>query len=160
MKCYFFEGNLDSLPEIVVPHNHRYNFTTVVHAGRIRNRIYWEHHALGEVYDKFDYHTPLLGGKGFEFVKETHLLVTSNLTYSQGESYCSRADDIHTLQIVSNSAVAILYQYEDRVPADQPTKAYSLSGSKQPSVDGLYDRFSADEALKRIETLNELGVVF
>jgi hypothetical protein len=163
MKCYLFEGNLGSLPEIVVPHNHRYHFNTVVHAGRVRDRRFQESYESSPgalPYNCFDFYTPLNGGDGFHFVREQWLAPVSSIDYGANEHYSSLADGIHTLQIESHDAIAVLYQHEDVIPLDEPTQAFRFGDSEAPSLSGLYDRFSEDELVTRLHDLVCVGVVF
>jgi hypothetical protein len=155
-KYYFFEGNLGSLPEIVVPHNHRYDFTTTVLSGTVRNRIYLEDN-VGETYSKFNYYTPLNGGTGFTYMDEIKLSLSSDIPYYRNETYLSKAKEIHTLQIASDTAVAKLIQYEDLLPEETPTQAYRLGSKETPNLNGLYEKFTEDEVLKRLKQIEELS---
>ena len=163
MKAYFFEGDLGSLPEVVIPHNHRYPFTTTVMSGRVRNRRFQESPERApdaQPFNRFNYYTPLNGGDGFHFDKEVFLAPLGGNLYEPGQWYASYPDEIHTLQIESSDAVIGLYQYEDAIPLTEPTQAFRF-GSKEPlSLSGLYDRFSKDELITRLHDLAAMGVVF
>jgi len=161
IKAYFFEGDLTKLPEIVVPHDHRYPFTTQVLSGRMANRNYRE--VLDgdddmQMYQCFNYLTPLNGGDGFSWAYETGLHNYSTREFLPGDIYTLRADQIHTLDIRAEDTVAILCQFADVVPVGEPTMAYRLGdGQEAPSMDGLYDEMRSDDAIKRLLQLEKLG---
>jgi hypothetical protein len=159
-KVYFFEGDLQHLPEVVIPHNHRYAFTTTVLSGAVRNRIFHRYSSLRismglDVlrYDRFSYLTPLNGGAGFSWEAEELLTEEPrSKSFTRGQFYESHAEDIHTLDIRCEDTVVMIEQWADEVPLDEPTLAWRLVGSRTPpALDGLYDRMTPDHALKRID---------
>lgn len=157
IKAYFFDGDVTQLPEIVVPHNHRYAFTTQVLDGLIVNRIY-RPSPRGVLYDQFDYLTPLNGGNGFSWAKETRLHECDSAAYSAGQWYSSSREILHTLSIKSHSAIAVLTQFADEIPTDIPTQAFRVAGSREaPSLDGLYEAMTPDHARSLLRRLSRLG---
>ena len=161
VKAYFFNGDTSQLPEIVVPHNHRYGFNSIVLSGLVANKKYMEFplaSVWGQVYDKFDFYTPLNGGNGFEWVDEVKLATVSDVTYKAGQSYYSAASDIHTLQIHAPESVLILLQYEDEMSVEAPSQSYKLGNSREkPNLSGLYDKMTPDDVIKRLSIINQLG---
>lgn len=158
-KVYFFEGNLSALPEIVMPHDHRYNFQTVVLSGCVSNRLFMPTEATdpaGKAYERFDYITPLNGGDGFTWLKTDHLIQFSEKTYHRDRSYGSAASDIHTLQIRSDQTVIMLDQYADLAPIGVPTRAWRLGGKEPPNLSGLYEEMTFDDVIGRLEVVAQL----
>lgn len=157
-KVYFFEGNLDKLPEIVMPHDHRYPFTTTVLSGGVHNTTYSKMRGnFSRLYNQFSYLTPLNGGDGFEWIGEVELYEVSRLGYTRGRHYHSEHNDIHTLNIRCEGTVIMLEQLADVVPLTQATSSYCLADSREgPCLDGLYDRMTADHAVKRINQFLDL----
>lgn len=153
-KVYFFDGNLSSLPELVIPHNHRYPFTTTILRGQLINKVYARQYFAGQeplqIFNEFEYMTPLNGGDGFTWKKETALYLQSRRAYSRHDHYYSRANAIHTLDIVQHGTIIMLEQEQDVVPINKPTSVFSLDGPTVPSLDGLYDLMTPDHAMKRI----------
>lgn len=169
VKAYFFDGPTVGSPEVVMPHNHRYGFTTTVLAGGLLNRewsvVDGARMAMRErhtrVFQEFDYLTPLLGGDGFTWRREVLLaenLLSSARMYRRGETYLSQPSDVHTLGRIEPGTVIVLTQLEDVVPVGVPTQAYrSGLGHEGPSLDGLYSRMPVDHALRRLAQLERLG---
>ncbi len=148
-KVYFFDGDVSKLPEIVTPHDHRYDFKTTVLAGMVANRFYAKNVRGGEPVERFDYMTPLNGGDGFTWRETVTLRCTADRTFERGQSYSCRADQIHTLKIHSDSCVIVLDQYADSVAMDQPTSAYRADATA-PNLDGLYERMTEDHLQDRL----------
>jgi hypothetical protein len=166
-KVYFFEGDLAKLPELVMPHNHRYPFVTTVLAGAVRNKVYVKidpakaHPASIQAYtadgakmpafDRFDYLTPLNGGGGFTWAGEDFLFEQPSTPFTRHQHYRSYAASIHTLDIRCEGTVIMLEQLADEVALDVPTQAWRRVGDRTPpSLDGLYDRMTSDHARMRI----------
>ena len=143
VKLYFFDGDVSRLPEVVSPHDHRYSFRTRVVTGSVSNFIF-EESPLGEVYNQFDFLTPMLGGNGFTFNRETRLLELERRTYRKGAGYYMGAEEYHTIKIEASGTILELTQYEDEVPVGSPTSTFFRGDA--PSLDnGLYESFTADE---------------
>lgn len=153
-KFYFFGDDIAELPEVVHPHDHRYDFHTFVLAGEMTNSVFVEH-PHGHPYECFDYRTPLNGGNGFTWRREAKLRRAVEIRYTPGESYEMGANELHTIRILQPGTVLRVLQYADRVPIDQPTRTFT--SSKEPiSLAGLYSRFTADEVTDRLATLGDL----
>lgn len=168
-KVYFFEGNLADLPELVIPHDHRYPFVTTVLAGAVANKTFWAPssvsadlkatwESMSEVFDHFEYRTPLNGGDGFTWAGEKRLKGDPMpRTQTRGRSWHCLENEVHTLDIRCEGTVIMLEQLADVVPIDAPTNAYRLAGDRTPpSLDGLYDRMTPDHARARIEQFLDL----
>lgn len=158
-KVYFFDGDVSKLPEVVNPHDHRYDFKTTVLNGVMSNSTYREdtlpHLEGGQVYNEFEYRTPLNGGDGFTFKKQTRLFERQRFFYRRWEHYSMRAEEFHTIRMHAPGTVLILDQFHDRVPIEVPTRTF-VSEKKAPNLDGLYRRFTTDEAVARYEQYFQL----
>lgn len=158
-KAYFFDGDVAKLPDVVNPHDHRYNFTTTVVSGTMSNSHY-EISDAGIVYNEFAWNTPLNGGDGFSWVGETRLLETKRIVYANKDRmrmYDMNADEFHTIHVHSDQAIIILDQYEDIVPIGKPTRTF-MQEKKAPNLDGLYEKFTADEVIHRLGILSTFGI--
>jgi hypothetical protein len=138
LKLYFFDGDVSKLPEVVNPHDHRYDFDTWVICGRTENK----------------FRTPLNGGNGFTWKGECRIKETASCVYQPGEHYFMKADEFHTIRIVENESVIMLRQLEDVVPLDVPTRTFTRSETP-PSLAGLYSRFTPDQVLARLKQFEE-----
>lgn len=165
VKAYFFEGVApETCPEVVMPHNHRYDFVTGVLAGEVVNHNYLS--ASGrqrgdvEIYDEFAYATPLNGGTGFTWRRETALMkaLSSRLTPAS-RPFHQRSRDIHTITVRPDTVISQV-QRADVVPVGVPTKAFRVAGSRTPpDLDGLYQPMDADRAIQRLEQFYALAGV-
>ena len=158
LKAYFFAGECTESPELVVPHDHRYGFTTHVLAGGLVERRWAECDAgQGTVYQQFDYSTPLNGGDGFTWKREVRLGGWDRGVHGAGTAYMTRSDQIHTLANVQRGTAVVIQQFRD-VVLGEPTRAFRRGlGHEAPSTDGLYSRMTPDQALQRIAQLHALG---
>jgi hypothetical protein len=156
-KVYFFDGNVSQLPEVVNPHDHRYNFNTTVLSGVMSNSHYFESDEpeLGEVYNEFEWSTPLNGGAGFSFKKETRLFEIQRRAYKPGMTYDMRAEEFHTIRMHKEGTVIALDQFKDIVPIGQPTRTF-MQEKQAPNLDGLYEKFTPDQLLARLAQYEEL----
>lgn len=152
VKLYFFDGDVSKLPEVVNPHDHRYDFKTLCVAGCVQN-ICFAPHPKGERFHRFAYDTPLLGGNGFTWIGEDRLAPNRHRSYRAGYSYWMDHNEIHTIRMVENETVICLIQYEDKV-GDRPTLTFTKD-REPPSLSGLYNRFSADTVLAKLAALKE-----
>jgi len=163
LKVYFFDGDVSKLPEVVIPHDHRYGFQTTVLSGCVENRTYFtgngEYVPWSNAFEEFEYQTPLNGGDGFTWKRTVDLYNKLSNWYDRGCSYRSTSKDIHTIQIRGPRTVLILEQGPDEVPEGVPTRAFrpARQGKVPPSLDGLYNKFTADEALARIRQIKLLA---
>lgn len=153
VKLYFFDGDVSKLPEVVSPHDHRYDFSTLCVAGRVQN-MWFAEDRTGQPFQRFAYETPLNGGQGFTWVGETRLKNVRKFTASAGRRYHMGFDEIHTIRLVENNTVICLVQHEDRVALNRPTLTFTRD-REPPSLAGLYGRFTPDQVLARLRTLRE-----
>lgn len=58
---------------------------------------------------------------------------------------------------MENETALLLEQYEDALPVGVPTSTFTLD-KEPPSLTGLYEKFTADEVLARLELAKRLGV--
>lgn len=156
-KAYFLNGDVTKLPDVVNPHDHRYHFNTTVVTGTMSNSQYIES-SNGLVYQQFEWRTPLNGGDGFSWVKETRLEERTRISYNPGEIYGMKADEFHTIRMHSDQVIIILDQFEDVVEIGKPTLTF-MQSDKAPDLDGLYERFTPDDVLERLKVLRSFGVV-
>ncbi|OHT91294.1 hypothetical protein BKG70_00745 [Mycobacteroides chelonae] len=162
LKAYFFEGDVQNASEVVNPHNHRYDFHTTCLSGAVENRWYrsypfgFNRDTRPQRYNMFEWRTPLNGGDGFTLTGEITLQNHRSMQCSRGEGYEMAADELHTIQILEPDTVLLLVQHEDVVPVNQPTLTFTQS-VEPPDLPGLYNKFNADQAVKRIKQLQELA---
>lgn len=163
IKVYFFDGDADlsALPEIVMPHDHRYAFDTTVVAGAASNLVQAR---CGEFdgsirYHAFDWDTPLNGGGGFSYRGPEHLTVPVALDYGRGDSWKSRHSEIHTLRIRRAGTILRLDQWADVVPVGVPTQTFKLATDdrepERPETAGLYEKMDHDYAMCRLRQFQE-----
>ena len=153
-KLYFFEGDVSQLPEVVAPHDHRYNFMTRVVTGCVENRLYRsvkEDAPSAVPYEKFEWRTPLNGGSGFSWASEAFLSVVQCNVYWEREEYSMPYAALHTIQIRRPGTILRLDQYADRVPLDQPTTTY-MKDKNAPSLSGLYRKPTVDDVRMLLAT--------
>ena len=158
IKLYFFDGDVSKMPEVVAPHDHRYDFDTRCLAGSVENRIYRpvSDGAPGaKRYEWFFYTTPLNGGSGFKWRGERFLAEDTHrrIVAKAGEYYPMWYEEIHTIQLRENSTVLRLDQYQDVVPMGVPTSTYTTN-REPPSLSGLYRKPKADEVMARLNRLS------
>jgi hypothetical protein len=153
VKLYFFDGDVSSLPEVVTPHDHRYDFDTHVLCGESQNVWFRETNRpdQGSLFERFAYETPLCGGDGFTHVGQTRLIESVRASYRAGGRYQMKFNEVHTIRMLSNETVLCLIQYEDRVN-DRPTLTFCRD-QEPPSLSGLYRKFSPDEVTALLERL-------
>jgi hypothetical protein len=161
IKAYFFEGDVATAPEVVVPHDHRYGFTTQVLAGESINRRYQpvtEQEPGAKPYEAFDYLTVLNGGNGFTWRQSVWLREKAVTPYVRGGGYASFCEDIHTIQILAPETALLLLQGPDKVPVGVPTTAYRPDGMREPpSLSGLYREMDEDHAVARLNLLERMA---
>lgn len=157
VKVYFFDGDADlsALPEVVMPHDHRYDFRSVCIAGEVTNKEYSRcSRGFGKRYDRFLWDTPLNGGGGFSYAGEEFLTYPHEATYHPGSSWMSGAKALHTLRIDRAGTIVRLDQYADTVPLGVPTHTFRQSDAqgdvRLPSLAGLYDTMSSGHAEVRL----------
>lgn len=165
LKFYILDGDVTTLPEVVNPHDHRYDFDTTVLAGEMIDRTYVRvppGNEVGEVYSAFDWDTPLLGGAGFTFREEVRLQESDPRRLTKGDHNRSLSTDTHTIKMSSDRVVMMLLQHPDVVPVGTPTTAYAPSGVPEPDTSGLYERFTEAELIERLRLIESVAgsVVF
>jgi len=154
IKLYVFDGDVSKIPEVVNPHDHRYDFDTTVLHGAMQN-ITYTRSDTGKLYQEFQWQTPLNGGNGFTWSRESMLAETGRLTLGERGSYRMRADGIHTIRITENETILRLLQFEDVIPVDQPTATFTLN-KEPPALDGLYERWTEGALMDRLRRIDEL----
>lgn len=157
IKVYFFEGDVATAPEVVSPHDHRYDFETTVLAGVLRNFRYAPAcGSLGQVYERFAYMTPLNGGDGFTWEAEERLAALPPETYSRGAWHSHMAEEAHTIAVQAGTVIT-LRQFADSVPLDRPTRCWRPAGDRSaPNVADLYRMMDADRAVELIRLAYDL----
>lgn len=158
LKAYFFEGDAQDAGEVVNPHDHRYPFATQCFSGRIRNKWYvqtsWADE--NERYNMFEWRTPLNGGNGFTQIGRCPLREMRHGDAAPGERYWMEAEEFHTVQVLEPDTVIVLLQFADVIPLDEPTLTFTQS-DEPPDLSGLYGKFTADQAVKRLRLLQDLA---
>lgn len=166
VKVYFLDGDVSRLPEVVNPHNHRYDFQTRVLAGALLDHVYQrvlETTPDAMAYHAFDYMTPLNGGAGFTYHQPQFLrkigedIITPN---TRTDRVSRRFSDIHTITALEDQTVLLLVQGPDVVDLRDSTKTWVPARGdvvpEAPSLDGLYERFDPDTLIARLRVLEEL----
>lgn len=156
LKAYFFETGIQDLPEVVNPHNHRYSFITECVSGLVRNKWFTKdpkNLRPGKYYSVFEWDTPLNGGKGFKYSHEAMLWQDGAYTAGPGCQYPMRHEELHTIQVLKPETCIVIAQREDVIPIGVTTRTYC---EEQPVINDLYNRFTSDQAMKRIDLLKEL----
>lgn len=154
LKLYFLDGDVSKLPEVVHPHDHRYDFDTWVVAGRMQNIWYAQGGIAGQHFELFQYKTPLNGGSGFTHDRGIYLDEMSRQVFEAGDGYHMHHREVHTIGMLENETVLFLAQYKDEIGLDEPTRTYCAT-HKAPSLSGLYSRFTADQVIARLKRFEE-----
>lgn len=160
LKAYFFDEEVCEHPEIVMPHDHRYGFITHVAKGGLSEKKWRlprpdDGFFHGRVFQHFAYRTPLNGGSGFTWERETVLTDSGSKHYLAGQSYVTKSDEIHTLADVEPGTIIVLTQLVDELPVGEPTNAFRIGTREPPNLSGLYDRMTPDHAKMRLEQLRQ-----
>lgn len=158
-KIYFFEGDVAHLPEVVNPHDHRYNFKTTVLTGAMSDSTYKVVSGgptAAPVFYEHEWRTPLNGGDGAEYLREVHLREQKRVHLESGAVLGTHHQSIHTIRMHSDTCVIRLEQYEDVVPFDAPTRLYRQD-KQTLNIDGLYEKPTADHCIKRYQQYLELS---
>jgi hypothetical protein len=164
VKAYFFDETFKTSNDVVIPHNHRYDFVTKVLAGKLKDILYQEVNAGysgAKLFNRFDFHTPLNGGDGFKWVKPVCLAESawgSVRPLTSGGSLYRKAADIHTIR-VDPGTVLLLTQMQDINGIDVPSQAYQSADAEMfPNTDGLYDQMTEDQIIGFLDALSDMGV--
>lgn len=156
-KFYFFDGDVRKLPEVVNPHDHRYDFQTKVLAGSMIDYRYRPcAPSTGQRFTGYEWRTPLNGGAGFSEPFEMNLKRTTSKTLASSEVYFTPAEVIHTIRPGADQTVIMLLQMEDKLPLEEPTTTFVQGEGEAPSLDGLYERFTEGEIVELINRINAL----
>lgn len=154
VKLYFFDGDINQMSEVVNPHDHRYDFDTHVITGSFTDFSFVEDDD-GEVFQKFKYRTPLLGGNGFTWNDEVKLKKVSEVTTKKGGSLTHDAEDFHTIRINEKDTVLCLLQYSDKPNLES---TWTFTNEKQaPDLNGLYTKFTTDQIMTRLTSIGLAG---
>lgn len=158
IKLYFFDGDVAKLPEVVNPHDHRYDFDTLCIAGGVENVIYAPtcDPLKGKPFERFHYMTPLNGGDGFRWAGTERLIEARRTIYRPMQIYWMPFKGIHTIRMAEPETVIALRQFDDMVPASIATTTWSRD-REPPDLAGLYRRFTADEVRDRLRVLANLA---
>lgn len=156
LKLYFLDGDASKLPEVVNPHDHRYDFQTRVLAGEMFDYRYTPDPS-GEIWNAFDYMTPLNGGDGFKYRGEERLVTHGSKRLSAGTILATNNEHTHTIRMVTDQTVLLLDQFDDVMDLDAPSSCWSRKGDPIPDLQsGAYERFTPDEIIDRIGTIKAL----
>lgn len=155
VKLYTFQGDAVKSHEVVNPHDHRYRFRTSVLAGTLVNYTFTPDR-YGDVFDAYDYMTPLNGGYGFLPRGPERLARDTGHVLKAGHRLTSPVGAIHTIQATTDTIIQ-LEQWADEVPLDKPTSCWVASGSPQPTTDGLYSKFTANEIVKLLARIDGIA---
>jgi hypothetical protein len=153
LKAYFFdEGSAD---DVVVPHNHRYDFDTRVVRGSLCEQRFYTAQSGMECnrFLRWSFNTPVDGGVGFHAPEYSYLYPEDQVKkrHSAGESYFNRAHaDIHTLTAVEPGTILLITQFADR----SPWTTFAWSDIK-PRTAGLYDKMTRAQVIARAEQLQK-----
>ena len=163
-KIYFFEGDVAQMPEVVNPHDHRYNFETQVLTGIMSDSSY---RVLTEPYSgelrgtevvpfyEHEWRTPLNGGSGAEYLRDVYLHEFKRVMLRKREKLGTKYSNIHTIRMHTDTCVIRLVQYSDVVPVDKPSRLF-MAEKQAPNLDGLYERMTVDHCLMRYNQYQEL----
>lgn len=155
IKAYFLDGDASKVPEVVNPHDHRYAFKTRVLCGEMIDHRY----SCGgdtEVYQAFDYMTPLNGGNGFTYRGDEFLSHDIGIRLRTGAELYTGSNHRHTIQMCADQTVLLLEQFSDVVPLHVPTSCWVKRGYPAPNTSGLYERFTESDFALRLEVLRKL----
>ncbi len=157
-KVYFFDGDVAKAPEVVNPHNHRYDFSTRVLCGVLRDHR-WTMAQDGERFNMFNWNTPLNGGDGFAFREEVSLRKCQEVLLDpQCVPFHTSHAAIHTIQIAARQTAILLEQRGDTLAPDEPSQTF-IRDRTAPSLDGLYEKFSMDGLVSRLGQIAAMGVL-
>jgi hypothetical protein len=155
IKYYFFDGDHTKLPEVVNPHDHRYLFYSRCLAGKVLDRTFTRVRHGGKPYNEFAWDTPLNGGNGFTFLRESFLDVQRSVTIGRKSGLWTPHNAIHTIEIKEDQSILRLYQYKDALPIGTPTSLFTKHDAA-PDTSGLYEKFTIDEIIDRLAQIAEL----
>jgi hypothetical protein len=153
VKLYVFNGDATKLPEVVNPHDHRYAFKTTVLRGAIGDRRFQRAEVAGNVYQAFDYMTPLNGGNGFTFRGNERLRLVEDVHLDRGHVLNTGPEHTHTIYTKDDQTVLLLEQFADVIAPELPTSCWVRIGEPKPDTSGLYEKFTEAEYMDRLANL-------
>lgn len=139
---------------VVNPHDHGYNFDTLVLAGECTNLTFAEQDGDGW-WHRFRFASPMRGGDGFSQQGRSGLRMTGRGVYQAGDSYSLRHSEIHTIAVPpATPTTLLLFQYRD-VPA-KPSTVFFHDDAEPPSLAGLYEPMGTGEYLRLLDQIERL----
>lgn len=154
LKLYLIEGlNNNNGGYLIHPHSHRYEFSTTVLAGQIKNVVLNDADLSGGLrgdkssrfpMNRFNY--SFEGGAGLT-PERTWLEVDPELSliYTAGDSYYLNTKQIHTLETFDVPTLLCLSQFEDK---QQTSSIYLPPKTKMPAPTGRRPTLEETEALR------------
>lgn len=134
--------------QIVSPHNHAYNFDSVLLDGCVSNITYYEleeddRESYDQIVYKRTFRSKLNCGSGFatESIKCRIALRRGQAYMYKYDHYYTSTEDIHTL-IVREPSLLFISQYED---IKTETSVYTNT-PESPSLEGLYKKMTKEKA--------------
>lgn len=156
IKIYMLQGDVASAPEVVNPHDHRYDFETTVLSGSMID-FEFIRDDRGDTFQSFDYMTPLNGGNGFKFRREERLMRMASVKLERNQKLFSKSNKLHTIAMRADQTVLLLKQMADVVPVGAPTTCWVRKGQPEPDTSGLYSKFNYDEIINRMALVTQLS---
>lgn len=165
-KAYFYDGTPEALagmPDLICPHDHRYDFRTTVLAGECVHKRYtvYRNGEWQQSHMEYEWKSPLLGGNGHTRLGLVSVKQHEEKTFRPGQSYDCRAEEIHTIAVTPGT-ILLLAQFADVyaphigtstfVPRVGDTSSVPLYS---PSLNELYQPMSAPEARVLLGRLGE-----
>eukprot|EP01102_Stenamoeba_stenopodia_P012773 TRINITY_DN4065_c0_g1_i1.p1 TRINITY_DN4065_c0_g1~~TRINITY_DN4065_c0_g1_i1.p1 ORF type:complete len:235 (+),score=57.96 TRINITY_DN4065_c0_g1_i1:150-854(+) len=154
---------------LVSPHDHGYDFKTIVLRGWMRNITFEENDidmsvtnnkGVGfESWNEFEYFSPLsqknkerstvAEHRGLRWLREA-----SNTLIPTGGSYALSHRQVHTITVATNQPTLLLL-FQKRDAGKNSTKLY-LRTKELSATDGTYQRFTEEEFQVVLETIDRL----
>jgi len=127
---------------LVSPHNHVYNFDTILIYGDVSNYFFTRTDFTGEAYGHRRFQSKMNGGNGFsENYDQCRLRFDGNIQLmNQFDKYYCSIGQIHTLKVFKPSLIFIA-QYKDIDVVSDVFTQWDI-----PSLEGLYNKLSESEA--------------
>ena len=120
LKLYLLDGAKNNQSGFLIhPHSHRYNFNTVVLAGRVKNVIFQEaglpafHDDLPMVRMKYSPEKGLEEDAGKPLLLRRDMSSADAGVFGPGQTYFLFANQIHTLEVMPGKTLLCLSQFED-----------------------------------------------
>jgi hypothetical protein len=159
LKVYILDGDITKVPEVINPHDHRYSFRTEVLAGGMCDHQYHPN-KYGIEYERYNYFTPLNGGKGFEEDCVQVLLKHSVKKMDRpGDFLYSPYDRIHTISMLKDQTMLLVDQEEDVLRLDEPTSCWVRTGHPKPDTSGLYEKFTPGQIKEQLKLIESKSIM-